>query len=198
MPRDAQDLLAGVPAENFLTAVGELHAEVMENATLDVWQSCGPVSREELDALELEEGWRRVGVGRGAMDAHCFRRSPGAGEDGPVRLRQIGGREFLLCARPASAPERVAGDGGPTLLQVDKHHTIVFEAGRTVDWLTLPDGREFVHVIAAEAGAPPLGLPDGWKVASRAVERELVIHLPSPTTVFFFPNGDSFQGPIEG
>jgi hypothetical protein len=198
MLSDTRSRLARAPEQNFPRDARELHAEVMESATLEVWQSCGSISREELAALALPDGWRKIGVGRGAMDAHCFRRSPGADEDGPVRLRQIDGREFFFCARPASAPELPAGEGGPTLLTVDKHHTIVFEADRSVDWLTLPDGREFVHVVAAESGAPELVLPDGWKVAPRPIERELVIELPAPATVFFFPNGDSFQGPLEG
>lgn len=198
MEDDTAYALAGLPRQNHPEDPGELHSELIELATGQVWQSCQPISREEFAALELEDGWRRVGVGRGAMDAHCFLRSPGAEADGPVRIREIAGRDYLHCARPASAPELPAGPAGPTRLQVDKHHVVVYWAGRTVDWLTLPDGSEFVHVVAAEPDAPALALPAGWKIETRRVEREWVLRLPTPTTVFFFPNGDSFQGPLPG
>ena len=58
-------------------------------------------------------------------------------------------------------------------------------------------GARFVHVIEGGEGKAPLAVPDGWTLESVALEEDWVLPLPNPTTVFFFRNGDSFQGPIE-
>jgi hypothetical protein len=174
----------------------ELHGEVLDPGTGNVWQSLEPITREEYQALPLEPGWLRVGVGTGAMDEHWFARSPGADEDGPMELREIGGRRFGLCARPASAPTRPAGPDGPRLLLVQKHHVIRFVAGREVPVLLHPDRERFVHVIEGDEGKAPLALPAGWKLESVKLAEDWVLQLPTPTTVFFFPNGDSYQGPL--
>jgi hypothetical protein len=148
--------------------------------------------------MVLEAPLVKVGLGRAAMDAHWFRRSPGAPEDGAVELRELYGREFLFCAMPevAGLGESVE-PGGPRRLMVNKHHSLLYRAGRSLDFLRLPEGLELVHVIAADEGAPPLKLPEGWTRESVVLESDFVVHLPCPATVFFFPNGDSFQGPVE-
>jgi hypothetical protein len=113
-----------------------------------------------------------------------------------MALREIGGRHFGLCARPASAPSQPEGPDGPRLVLVQKHHVIRFVAGREVPVLWRPDGERFVHVIQGGEGKSPLALPDGWKLESVKLAEDWVLALPTPTTVFFFPNGDSYQGPI--
>ena len=137
-----------------------------------------------------------MGIGVGAMDEHWFARSPGADEDGPMKLREIGGHRFGLCARPASAPTQPEGPGGPRLLLVEKHHVILFAAGREVPVPLHPDGGRFVHVIEGGKGKAPLALPAGWKLDTVKLTEDRVFRLPVPTTVFFFPNGDSYQGPL--
>ncbi|MCP3985244.1 MAG: hypothetical protein GY723_12715, partial [bacterium] len=67
----------------------ELHGEVLDPSTRNVWQSLEPISREDYQALPLEPDWLRVGIGRGAMDEHWFARSPGKEEDGPMELLEI-------------------------------------------------------------------------------------------------------------
>ena len=59
------------------------HAELIDTATREVWQTLAPIPREQYDALDTPEGWHRVGLGSGAMDEHWFRRSPGDEKDGP-------------------------------------------------------------------------------------------------------------------
>jgi hypothetical protein len=174
----------------------ELHGEVLDPGTGSVWQSLEPITREDYQALPLEPGWLRVGVGRGAMDEHWFARSPGKGEDGPLELLEIGGRCFGLCARPASKPLQPAGPGGPRMLLVDKHHVLRFLSGRQVPVLLDPDGHRFVHVIEGGEDKARLALPDGWRLERVSLVNDWVLELPHPTTVFFFPNGDSFQGPV--
>ena len=109
----------------------ELHMEILDPTTRNVWQSLEPVTRGEYDAFRLEAGFVKVGIGRGAMDEHWFDRSPGANASGPMEVRKFGGREFGLCARPASAPELLFGPDGPRRLLVEKHHVMRFTAGRS-------------------------------------------------------------------
>jgi hypothetical protein len=179
-----------------LIGAQELHGEVLDPSTGNVWQSLEPITREEYAALPLEPGWLRVGVGRGAMDEHWFARSPGAEADGPMAECEIDGRRFGLCARPASPPSRPAGPDGPRLLAVEKHHVIRFDAGRGVPVLEHPDGKRFVHVIEGGERKAPLDPPDGWQIESVKLAEDWLITLPCPMTVYFFPNGDSYQGPL--
>jgi hypothetical protein len=195
--KDSLDLHPARPA-NATAMIGaqELHGEILDPSTGNVWQSLEPITREDYQGLPLELGWLRVGIGRGAMDEHWFARSPGGDEDGPMELREIGGRGFGLCARPASAATRPAGPDGPRLLLVQKHHVIRFVAGREVPVLLHPDGERFVHVVEGGEGKAPLALPEGWELESVKLAEDWVLQLPTPTTVFFFPNGDSYQGPL--
>jgi hypothetical protein len=144
------------------------------------------------------------------MDAHYFRRSPGAEADGPVAERDVEGHLFIHCANPPKGgPESPVGDD-PRLLRVDKHHSLIFEAGAEVDVIRLPDRRDFVQVIAATPrgggllqpeAAPPSGLgfrlPEGWTLRTEKLTVRTTIHLPHPTQAWFFENGASFQGPVD-
>ncbi len=179
-----------------LTDVHEPHGEVLDPRTGDVWQSLEAITPEDYAALPLEPGWLRVGIGRAAMDEHWFTRSPGRDEDGHMALREIGGRRFGLCARPASGATHPTGPDGPRQLQVQKHHVVRYRAGREVPVLRLPDGERFVHVIEGGQGKASLAVPDGWKLEGVKLAADWVVPLPTPTTVFFFANGDSFQGPL--
>lgn len=185
-----------IPKKNHLVDPDQPHMEIIDLETRDVWQSVHPVVMDEFRAMQLAPRLSKLGIGLAAMDAHYFRRSPGAAEDGPVRTRDFDGRLFLFCARPEGEATHPAGPDGPRQLRVDKHHSVVYRAGRKLQWLSLPDGGEYVHVIEGGPAKPPIALPDGWSLATREVTEERTIHLPHPTTVFFFPNGDSFQGPV--
>lgn len=199
-----------IPAHNWMVDCHEPHAELLDLETGAVWQSQRPISPEAYEALTLPPNLHKVGIGTGVMDAHYFRRSPGAEVDGPVAERDVEGHLFIHCANPpAGGPESPVGDD-PKLLRVDKHHSLIFEAGAEVDLVRLPDGRDFVQVIAArpEGGgllqskaAPPSGpelrLPDGWTLRTEKLAERTTIHLPHPTLAWFFANGASFQGPVE-
>ena len=182
------------------------HAEVIELATRTVWQSFEPMSRDDLARLLLPEGISPVGVGRGMMDAHYFRRSPGA-TPGVVNEKTIAGRRFFHCANPAAGGPQQPIPNGPARLVVDKHHSIVFEAGRELNIIRTDIGTELIQVISAspqgggllQASAVEsvgLELPAGWQLRSEHVAERTVIDLPNPTEAWFFPDGSSFQGPI--
>lgn len=182
-------------------------AEVIEPAMGRVWQSVEPCSAEEFAAIDLPDSLRRVGTGCGAMDEMWFDRSPGAGADGPMEERIIDGRRFAHCASPASAPSKPFGDAGPTEMSVGKFHALRFCAGRAVPVMRSPEGEFFVHVIDSQKGRSNIGLgtpsrgalvmPDECALGRVELDQDWILRLPNPTRVFFFPNGDSFQGPIE-
>lgn len=205
MPKPTDE--SPIPTHNLLVDCREPHAELLDIGAATVWQSHRPVRREEWDALVLPPSLRKVGIGTGVMDAHYFRRSPGADGDGPVAERDVGGHLFIHCANPPSAgPETPFGDD-PRLLRVDKHHSLIFEAGREADVIRLPDGRDFVQVILAspagggllqsDSARPELRLPEGWALRTEKLASRTTIHLPNPTEAWFFANGASFQGPVE-
>jgi len=148
----------------------DLHMEIIDTSTREVWQGLQPTTGDEYRALELEPPFSGVGIGRGAMDESYFRRSPGADADGPMRTMRIGERVFSLCARPLGAATP-AGEKGP---------------------------RQYVHTIDGGPDKEALLLPDGWLVRSVEIDETWTVDLPAPTTAFFFRNGDSFQGPLTG
>jgi hypothetical protein len=199
-----------ISSHNLLVDCHEPHAELLDLESGTVWQSHRAISGEAYDALPLPPHLVKIGIGSGVMDAHYFRRSPGAEADGPVAERNVEGHLFIHCANPPKGgPETPVGDD-PRLLRVDKHHSLIFEAGAEVDVIRLPDGRDFVQVIAATprgggllqpAAAPPsaleFSLPDGWALRSLKLTARTTIHLPHPTQAWFFKNGASFQGPVD-
>jgi hypothetical protein len=90
---------------------------------------------------------------------------------------------------------------------VDKHHTIIFDAGRELTIIRTETGADFIQVISAspEGGgllqenaveADEFALPSGWHLRSEPVAERTVIELPNPTEAWFFANGSSFQGPV--
>ena len=197
-----------VPAGNRLIDCQQPHAEVIELATRTIWQSAEPLSREELAALVLPEGIAPVGTGCGVMDAHYFRQSPGAEGPGPVSERIIDGRRFIHCANPPATGPETPIPGGPARLMVDKHHTLIFEAGRAMTIIRSDSGWEFVQVISAspegggllQSDRPETAgfeLPDGWQQRTETAAERTIIDLPNPTEAWFFPDGSSFQGPVD-
>ena len=196
-----------VPTENYLIDCLQPHAEVLEVATQTVWQSVEPISHVEYAQLALPEGIVPVGIGSGVMDAHYFRQSPGAEAPGPVRDRFINGRRFIHCANPpAAGAERPIPDG-PARLIVDKHHTLIFEAGSELTIIRTETGADLIQVISASpegggllqenaVGADDFALPSRWQLRTETITERTVIDLPNPTEAWFFPNGSSFQGPI--
>jgi hypothetical protein len=205
MPDLTDDLQ--IPEHNLLVDCQELHTELLDLEAGTGWQSHRPIRQEDWDALVPPPNFRKAGIGRCVMDAHYFRRSPGAEADGPVGEREIGGRLYIHCANPPrGGPETPFGDY-PRLMRVDKYHSLIFEAGRELDVIRLPGGQDIVQLIApSPAGGgllqsgpagPELDLPVGWLLRTETLTSRTTIHLPNPTQAWFFANGASFQGPVE-
>lgn len=188
-----------IPKENAPVDCQLPHVEILDTETGEVWQSSLPLSPEACAALVLPETFHNLGTGAMAMGAHFFRRSPGALTDGPVVLRDIAGHRWLHCANaPPDGPTRPY-PGGPLLMLVDKHHSLVFSPDCEIPVLNSPEGIQYVQVMAAET-VPP-GLPDissmpGWHFTKHRFPTHSVIDLPCPTHAWFFKGNSSFQGPV--
>jgi hypothetical protein len=191
------DSSARPPYATDLVAPRDLHMEIIDPATRAVWQSIEPISMAAYKAFTVEPPFLKVGIGASVMDEHWFERSPGAAPDGAMEVREIGGRRFAFCAvAPADGGRLPAGPDGPRLLMVEKHHVLLYRAGRSVPILRTPDGDDFVHVVHGGLVSTPLQLPAGWQLRSVELQRDWIVPLPSPTAALFFANRDGFQGPL--
>ena len=190
----------GVPIENFHPPTGGLHLEIIDTSSMQVWQTMADVTLEQYKALKVEPPYREVGIGNGQarLSAHTsyFTRSPDAEQDGPMEKFEYGGLVWSNCARPADGPEHPAGPDGPVQMRVQKHHHIVYAAGSDISYLHTPDDEWFVQVIEGLTGEAPAVSAEGWELRTVRTEKELIFHLPCPSTVFFFRNFDSWQGPV--
>ena len=88
-------------------------------------------------------------------------------------------------------------------VHVDKHHSLLFKAGRTIEVMSFADGRDYVPVMHDSAiGIPGASrdnkrqLPEGWTVREIQLKHDLLVHLPTPTRAAFFLSAESFQGPV--
>jgi len=202
MARSVEEIAqeTGVPIENFHPATGGLHMEIIDTSTSQVWQTMDDITTADAEALSVEPPYREVGIGNGKarLSGHTsfFTRSPDADRNGPMETLEVAGHRWSNCARPIGAPAHPAGRDGPVQMSVQKHHTIVYEAGRELQYLRTPDDENFVQVIEGGPDKAPLVVPEGWKLSVHRVRKELIVALPCPTSVFFFRNFDSFQGPV--
>lgn len=201
----------GNPAwvDNWTRGPGGLHLEIARPATMTVWLAQEPVTHERAASLVLPDGWVFSGLGRSVADLAYFARSPGAPDDGPLDTIVVDGLRFSMVARPGlpePTPEGAAG--GLVVLPVEKHHRVLYAAGRTIEVMHCGDGFDYVPLTAqarrvesdpARAARPfrTRTLPAGWSVRTVHIDADLVVDLPCPTrAAFFFGSGDSFQGPV--
>ena len=169
--------------------------ELTEAATARQWMCAAPMTDEEWANLESGEEYIPFGGSYAAMDAAIFQCSPD-GEGEPVRERMIGGRKFINVAAPVGEINFAEDPNGMSSIIVNKTHVLGFEAGRTVKLLRLPGGL-FVETIGKPDVDDELVLPTGAFIEEIELQRPWVVHLPKPTTTFWwFGQGRGFQGPI--
>ena len=194
-----RELLANIPAGNCPVDARQPHTELLDLEDGTIWQSLLPMGRDTYRALALPETLLKMGLGAGVMDAHYFRRSPGASEDGPVASREIAGATWIHCANTPSDALQVLAEPGPSLVMVEKHHSLIFDSGREVELARTPQGVDYVRVIAGNPGTEvPLQLPQGWELRRVTLAEPVVMHLPCPTEAWFIPGHGCFQGPVTG
>src|SRR5690349_17485377 len=88
-----------VSADNITLHPRQLHTEVMNLASGDVWLLQSPTTAEAVSAMKVSPPLIKSGTGTGAMDFAWFLRSPGAEDDGPLEICDIGGHRFARVAR---------------------------------------------------------------------------------------------------
>lgn len=187
---------APVPARNVTQAPRELHMEVMDPRTFDVWLHQHPVSLGDYQAFRPEPPYFKSGIAAGAMDRAWFLRSPGASADGALETRAIGGREFVRVARPLDFRGLAKGDA-PTRLLIDKHHVLAFAAGSKVRVARLPGGQWYVQQTLAATGSGAIAPPPDWELHIITPAQDWIVRAPTPATVYFFRNLDSYIGPVQ-
>ncbi len=180
-----------------------LYGEIMELATGKVWLCQQSFTPESYQALAVPEGFIKSGSGKAAHDMAYFRRAPEAQVDGPLPTMTVGSRVFSLVAIPGKPDENFTlQEHGLMLLDVNKHHNVIFTKGRTIEVLSMADGKDYVPQITEAAGLPGLPeskervLPKGWTVHEITLEEDLMVEVPFPAKVCFFTSGHSFQGPV--
>lgn len=188
--------------DNWTHGAGTVHGEILHQESRSVWLAQEATTPAAFDALELPDGFLKTGIGESVADVAYFRRSPGAASDGPLETFDVGGMRFARVAVPG-VPE--PGFRGVLVMPVEKHHRVLYAAGRTLEIMDCGDGRDYVPLMANAAmpGMPPRTdprprvLPPGWKVRSVILAADLVVELPCPTRITLFSRtGESFQGPV--
>ena len=199
MTTEAFDLLSLIPAEvpevNRVPHIRARMMEVMDHASGEVWLSLDEVTPAQAKALEIGPGMVKYGPAVSSMDLAWFDRSPGAGADGPLMERMIGGLRFRLVAKPGKFAPLPGGSGVEAM--VDKHHCVVFSAGRALEFLISPDGSAFVEQVDALPDSKPIELPPGFSLRRLTLSKPWIFRAPRPAKAyFFFPSLRSFQGPV--
>jgi len=165
------------------------YMEITEIANRTVWLCQQPISYEEGQALSLPKGFAITGIGEAAHDAAFFPRSPDATEDGPLETMKVG--NYIE-----------AGFKEVLVLPVYKYHRVLFKAGRTIEVLTMEDGKDYVPNVYGIKGIfakqipKERVLPDGWSIWRITLTKDLLLEIPNPARVCFFRTGSGFHGPV--
>jgi hypothetical protein len=178
----------------------------MDLATGNVWLCQQAFTAEEYDALTPPEGFIKSGAGKSCHDAAFFRRAPMAEMDGPLDTIEVDGRTFSHVAIPGQVDTNFDyATDGVVAVDVNKHHSVMFAKGRTLEILSRGDGLDYVpqlnEIVAGLPGMPVLAsaervLPEGWTVREITLKEDLFVEIPFPAKVCFFTCGYSFHGPL--
>ena len=176
--------------DNWTRGTG-LRMEIMNAATRDVWICQTEVDKASARGLELPEGFQLSGLAGVTADEAWFDRSPDAEEDGPLDAMEVDGLRFARVARPI----RFEAVGPITVMTIDKHHTMKYRSGRTIE---LIDRGDETVLSPAWAGRHEVDreLPGGWSIVSAALTSDLVADIPHPAIVAVLGDGSGFHGPL--
>lgn len=181
--------------DNWTVGTG-LRFELMELATQRVFICQAEVATDELASFEAPEGFRLALAGEARADLAFFARSPGAGTDGPVTTVDLGGRTFAFVARPVGF--QTLGSGAMEM-SVDKHHALLYKAGRDLDVLDFGDGTVATAAwgsVDPEVALTGANLEDGWRLRRVRLGTDLLTFIPNPARVIVLDNAFGFHGPV--
>lgn len=183
-----------IPSENVTQAPRELHMEMFNAQTGDVWLNQSPVTMDEYKAFKPAPPFMKSGIGRSSFDTAHFRRSPGAAEDGPLETCEVGGMRWARVAKPKNFRGMRGGDA-PTLITVEKHHVLGYAAGTRLHLVRLPDGSWYLEQTVSADGSV-VAPPAEWAMHSIELAQPWQMDFGCPVQVFFFRNLRSFIGPL--
>ena len=196
-PDRAPDARLGNPAwrDNWTLGQG-LRFELIEPSTQRVFICQDEVTPDELASFEAPEGFGHALAGAARADLAFFARSPQADSDGPVETTELGGRRFSYVARPVG--HRVL-DSGAGEMTIDKHHAMLYRAGRTIDVLDFGDGT--VATPAWGNRDPDVALTDSmledrWQLRKVLLGDDLLTTIPNPARVIVLDRAFGFHGPV--
>ena len=157
-----------------------------------VWLCHEPVTKEQALGLPLPGGAAPALLGRAIADVASFSRSPGAANVGPLDTMEVDGLRFSFVARPGDQ-RRVES---ATILSVDKHHTLLYSAGRTIEVLDFGDGTFAAPAWSAPSRERSASTPSGWERRDVHLRNDLIVVIPCPADVVIFDDGFGFHGPL--
>lgn len=195
-----EKMIKYLPKSAVVTEGGrELFMEVMDPSDRQTWMARASVQKEDFKSLSPEPPFVKTGAALSSMDMAAFVHSP---DSDNVLFKTIDGREFINVARPETfqPPE---SEAGPVKVTVNKNHVLGFKTGREINYFSTNEGH-FVEVIGDNKNDHKLSLPDGAVIKTLFISEPLIVHLPTPTTTYFWgmPGTKfagqlrSFQGPV--
>ena len=120
-----------------------------------------------------------------------------ADHDGAVETVELGGRRFSYVARPTGIDTLASG---AVEMTIDKHHAMLYRAGRSLDVLDFGDGTVATPAWgstdpAAEVTADMLD--DSWTLRRVRLTHDLLTTIPNPARVIVLDRAFGFHGPVE-
>ncbi|MGI9598928.1 MAG: hypothetical protein ACR2QK_22380 [Acidimicrobiales bacterium] len=193
----APDARLGNPAwtDNWTLGRG-LRFELIEAATQRVFICQDEVTADELASFEPPGGFGHVLAGEAQADLAYFSRSPGSEVDGPAEIAELGDRRFSFIARPAG---RRVLPSGAIEMTIDKHHAMLYRAGRVIDVLDFGDGTVATPAWGSRDPAATVtgaGLEAGWRLRSVQLDDDLLTFIPNPARVIVLDEAFGFHGPV--
>ena len=183
-------------ADNWTLGRG-LRFELMEVETRQVLICQTEVTAAEVAAFEPPDGFVQALAGTAQADLAYFARSPGADRDGPVDVVELGGRRFAYVARPVGFKKL---ESGATEMTIDKHHALLYRAGRTLHVLDFGDGTVATPAWGSEDPSAELTdrtLDDAWTLRRVRLSDDLLVTIPNPAQVIVLDQVFGFHGPID-
>lgn len=174
-----------------------LRFELIEAETRRVFICQAEVTARELTDFEPPDGFGPALIGAACADMAFFARSPGAAGDGAVETVELGGRRFSFVARPLAIDARASG---AIEMTIDKHHAMLYRAGRTLDVLDFGDGTVATPAWASADPAERVSdqaLDEGWKLRRVQLFEDLLTTIPNPARVVVLDRSFGFHGPVD-
>ncbi len=168
-----------------------LRMEIMDSGGR-VWLCHEPVTKERARSLALPDGASPSLLGEAVADVAYFSRSPDSEIDGPLDTIEVDGLRFSFVARPGGQRTVEAA----SVLSVDKHHTMLYSAGRTIEVLDFGDGTFAPPAWTSPDRARSEPVEPGWVRRHVELTNDLIAVIPGPADVVIFADRCGFHGPL--